>query len=161
LFGYARALDHTRPYTLTAMSATDPSWAELSDVLCLNRYNGWYSHPGDAAAAGTLLGPELDALHARLGKPIMMTEFGADTIAGVHAEPPELWSEEYQVELFRYVLDACASRPFVVGTQFWVLCDFKTAQAVGRAEGLNLKGAFTRERQPKMVAHALRQRWLT
>ena len=91
----------------------------------------------------------------------MMTEFGADTIAGMHAEPPEMWSEEYQAELFRQVLDACESRPFVVGTQFWVLCDFKTAQATGRAGGLNLKGVFTRERQPKLVAHALRKRWLT
>jgi beta-glucuronidase len=161
LFAAARGLDTTRPFTITAMSATEASWFEQSDVLCINRYNGWYGHPGDAAAAGTLLGPELDALHARTGKPIMMTEFGADTIAGVHAEPPEMWSEEYQAELFRAVLDACATRPFVVGTQFWVLCDFKTAQAVGRAGGMNLKGAFTRERQPKMAAHALRQRWLS
>jgi beta-glucuronidase len=159
LFGYARGLDSTRPFTLTAMSATDSSWTEFSDVLCINRYNGWYGHPGDAAAAGTLLGPELDALHARWGKPIMITEFGADTIAGVHAQPPAMWSEEYQTELFRAVLDACASRAFVAGTQFWVLCDFRTPQAVGRAGAMNLKGAFTREREPKMVAHFLRQRW--
>jgi len=160
LFGYARSLDSTRPFTLTAMAATEESWAALSDVICLNRYNGWYSHPGEPAAAGALLGPELDAWHARLGKPMMMTEFGADTIAGVHAEPAEMWSEEYQADLFRSVLDACAARPFVVGTQFWVLCDFKTAQAVGRAGGLNLKGVFTRDRRPKMVAHELRKRWL-
>jgi len=159
LFAYARTLDRSRPFTLTAMSATDPSWTDFSDVLCINRYNGWYSHPGDPSAAGTLLAPELDALHAHTGKPIMITEFGADTIAGVHAQPPEMWSEEYQAELFRYVLDACESRPFVVGTQFWVLCDFKTAQAVGRAGGMNLKGAFTRDRRPKMVAHYLRERW--
>ena len=159
LFGYTRGLDPTRPLTITAMSATDPSWYEQSDVLCLNRYSGWYGHPGEPAAAGALLGPELDSLHSRLGKPIMLTEFGADTIAGVHAEPPEMWSEEYQVELFRHLLDACAQRPFVAGTQFWVLCDFKTAQAVGRAGGLNMKGAFTRDRRPKMVAHMLRQRW--
>ncbi len=160
LFGYARSLDDTRPFTLTAMAATETSWAALSDVICLNRYNGWYSRPGDPAAAGALLGPELDSLHERLGKPMMMTEFGADTIAGVHAEPPEMWSEEYQVALFGSVLDACALRPFVVGTQFWVLCDFKTAQAVGRAGGLNLKGVFTRDRRPKMVAHELRRRWV-
>jgi len=161
LFSYARGLDHTRPFTITAMSATDLSWIALSDILCINRYYGWYSRQGEPEAAGQLLGAELDALHARFGKPIIMTEFGADTIAGVHAEPPEMWSEEYQVALFRHVLDACASRPFVVGTQFWVLCDFKTAQAVGRAGGLNLKGAFTRERQPKMVAHYVRERWLS
>ncbi len=159
LFGYARTLDKTRPFTLTAMSATELSWAQLSDVICINRYNGWYSDPGQAGANGALLAPELDRLHASLGKPIMVTEFGADAVAGTHADPAEMWSEEYQVQLIDGVLDACASRPFVVGTQVWVLCDFKTAQASGRAEGLNLKGVFTRERQPKMAAHALRKRW--
>jgi beta-galactosidase/beta-glucuronidase len=160
LFSYARGLDGTRPFTITAMSATETSWIELSDVLCLNRYNGWYGRPGQPEAAGGLLGPEVDALHQRFGKPIMITEFGADTIAGVHAEPPEMWSEEYQSELLISVLDACASRPFVVGTQVWVLCDFKTAQAVGRAGGMNLKGVFTRDRRPKMAAHALRKLWM-
>jgi len=159
LFGYARTLDTTRPFTITAMSATEMSWAELSDVICLNRYSGWYSHPGDPQAAGALLAPELDALHARLGKPIMMTEFGAETLAGVHADPPEMWSEEYQTALIGAVLDACATRPFVVGTQVWCLCDFKTAQATGRAGGLNQKGVFTRDRRPKMAAHHLRKRW--
>jgi beta-glucuronidase len=159
LFSYARGLDQTRPLMITAMSATDASWSELSDVICINRYTGWYARPGEPAAASELLAPELDALHARLNKPIMITEFGADTIAGMHADPPEMWSEEYQVELFQQVLDTCDARPFVVGTQFWVLCDFKTAQATGRAGGLNLKGVFTRERRPKMAAHALRKRW--
>ncbi|HVY34020.1 MAG TPA: glycoside hydrolase family 2 TIM barrel-domain containing protein [Caulobacteraceae bacterium] len=161
LFGYARTLDKTRPFTLTAMSATEWSWADLSDVLCINRYNGWYSHLGDPGSDGALLGPELDALHARTGKPIMVTEFGADAIAGVHADPPEMWSEEYEAELVSGVVDACASRPFVAGTQVWMLCDIKTAQATGRAGGMNLKGVFTRDRRPKMAAHALRKRWAT
>ncbi len=161
LFGYARTLDKTRPFTLTAMSATEWSWADLSDVLCINRYTGWYSHQGDADSDGDLLGPELDALHARTGKPIMVTEFGADAIAGFHADPPEMWSEEYEAELVGRVADVCASRPFVAGTQVWMLCDIKTAQATGRAEGMNLKGVFTRDRKPKMAAHALRKRWAT
>jgi beta-glucuronidase len=160
LFAYARTLDQTRPFTLTAMSATDPAWADLSDVLCINRYNGWYNHPGDPTAARRLLEPELDALHARTGKPIMVTEFGADALAGFHADPPEMWSEEYQADLLLQVLDACAPRPFVVGTQVWVLCDMKTAQNRGRASGMNLKGVFTRDRAPKMAAHALRKRWV-
>jgi beta-glucuronidase len=160
LFGYARTLDRARPFTLTAMSATESSWADLSDVLCLNRYNGWYSHPGDAAAAQSLLAPELDALHARTGKPIMLTEFGGDGFEGVHADPPEMWSEEYQADLLTHVLDACAPRPFVVGTQVWVLCDFKTPQATGRVGAMNRKGVFTRDRRPKMAAHALRKRWV-
>ena len=37
----------------------------------------------------------------RFGKPIIMTEFGADTLPGVHNQPPEMWTEEYQVEFLR------------------------------------------------------------
>jgi beta-glucuronidase len=160
LFSYARTLDKTRPFTLTAMSQTEMSWAALSDVMCINRYNGWYSDPGHPDAGGALLAPELDSLHARFGKPIMITEFGADAIAGAHADPAAMWSEEYEAQLIDGVLDACDSRPFVVGTQVWVLCDFKTAQASTRAESMNLKGVFTREREPKMAAYALRKRWM-
>lgn len=63
-------------------------------------------------------------------------------------------SEEYQAELLTHVLDACVSRPFVVGIQFWVLCDFTTAQATGRTGGMNRKGVFTPGRRPKMAAQA-------
>ena len=41
----------------------------------------------------------------------------------------------------------------------WNLCDFKTAQEVKRFGGMNLKGVFTRDRRPKMAAHALRRLW--
>jgi hypothetical protein len=46
----------------------------------------------------------------------------------------------------------------VVGEHVWNFADFKTAQNFPRAGG-NKKGAFTRDRQPKMVAHLLRRRW--
>ena len=36
---------------------------------------------------------------------------------------------------------------------------FKTAQGVLRPRGLNTKGVFTRDRQPKMAAHFQRERW--
>jgi putative sterol carrier protein len=94
-----------------------------------------------------------------LGKPIIITEFGADTVAGMHSDPPEMWTEEYQVEFLRRYLDVSASRAFVVGLHVWNLADFKTGQGTRRAGGLNLKGVFTRDRRPKMAAHFLRERW--
>jgi hypothetical protein len=35
------------------------------------------------------------------GKPIIMTEYGADAVAGLHQVVPMPWSEEYQVERWR------------------------------------------------------------
>jgi beta-glucuronidase len=159
LFDRVRALDATRPVTVVGVMGSPIEWLALSDVVCINRYSGWYSQGGQLAAGAEVLARELDALHAQLGKPIAITEFGADTIAGQHADPPEMWSEEYQAEMLRHYLDVAAQRPFVVGMHVWNFADFKTGQAVHRVQGMNLKGVFTRDRRPKMAAHLLRARW--
>ena len=106
-----------------------------------------------------MLAQQLDSLHQTLGKPIVISEFGADTIPGIHSDPPEMWTEEYQVELLRRYLDVAVERPFVVGLHVWNFADFKTGQSVGRVGGMNHKGVFTRDRRPKMAAHFLRERW--
>lgn len=35
----------------------------------------------------------------------MVTEFGADTLPGAHKRPPEMWTEEYQLEFLRNFFD--------------------------------------------------------
>ena len=153
LFAHARTLDATRPFTMVAMRPSDPSWWALADVVCLNRYWGWYEMPGRLELAAVQLARELDAIHAGNAKPVIITEFGADTLAGSHADPPEMWTEEYQVAMLRTTLGVLQARPWIVGVHVWCLADFKTAQAVRRAGGLNMKGLFTRDRRPKMAAH--------
>jgi beta-glucuronidase len=159
MFELTRNLDPTRPVTVVGMYRTPVEWLSPSDVICINRYWGWYTQSGQLDLGATMLADELDSLYVRLGKPIMITEFGADTVAGMHSDPPEMWTEEYQVEMLRRFLDTAAECPFVVGLHVWNFADFKTPQAVHRTGGMNLKGVFTRDRRPKMAAHFLRQRW--
>ena len=90
---------------------------------------------------------------------MVITEFGADTLPGTHSQPAKMWSEEYQVEMLRAYLDVAAARPFIAGLHVWNFADFQTGQAILRAGSLNYKGVFTRDRQPKMAAHFLRERW--
>ena len=95
---------------------------------------------------------------AELGKPAMITEYGADTVAGLHSATPNMFTEEYQMEYYRAmnaVLDQC---PFIIGEQMWNFADFATIQGVMRVDG-NKKGLFTRDRRPKLAAHYFRQRW--
>ncbi|MEZ4682571.1 MAG: glycoside hydrolase family 2 TIM barrel-domain containing protein [Caldilineaceae bacterium] len=101
----------------------------------------------------------MDELHAQLGKPIIISEFGADTVAGTHSNPPEMFTEEYQVAVLRMHVEAAAARPFVAGLHVWNFADFKTTQGIMRMGGMNLKGVFTRDRRPKMAAHYLREQW--
>jgi beta-glucuronidase len=159
LYDLAKTLDHTRPVTVVTHVGVDEEAFEFLDFMCLNRYYSWYSEPGQIELGCQRLSAELDALYARFHKPLVLTEFGADTLAGYHAEQPEMFSEEYQAELIERYLAVSAGKPYVVGEHVWNLCDFKTAQEVKRFGGMNLKGVFTRERRPKMAAHALRRLW--
>lgn len=154
-----RRLDETRPVTFVAVQGGPPEWHAVSDVVCLNRYYGWYTQAGRLDEATQVLDKELDEFHRRFGKPIILTEFGTDTLPGAHSEPAEMWTEEYQVEFLRRYLDVMARKPFVVGAHVWAFADFKTGQNVSRAIALNHKGVFTRDRRPKMAAHFLRSRW--
>jgi beta-glucuronidase len=124
----------------------------------LNRYYGWYVASGDLATAERDLEAELEAWAEKYSKPIIVTEYGADTLEGLHSVLPSPWTEGYQAELL-----AMSHRVFdrieaVVGEQVWNFADFATVPGVMRVGG-NKKGVFTRERNPKAAAHLLRRRW--
>jgi len=159
LYDLARSLDATRPITLVSQMGLDEASFEFLDVLCLNRYYGWYTQSGQIEDGLVQLAAEIDAMHLRFGKPLILTEFGADTLPGQHALPPEMFSEEYQAEFILRTIALLRERPFVVGEHVWNLCDFKTAQAVHRTAAMNYKGVFTRDRRPKLAAHKLRELW--
>ena len=86
----------------------------------------------------------------------ILMEFGTDTLPGVHYTPPEMSTEEYQVDFIRRYLDVAERRPFVAGLHVWAFADFKTGQSCIRAGSMNFKGVFTGDRRPKMAAHFLR-----
>ncbi len=160
LYDLAKSLDSTRPVTLVShVEVGEEEAFEFCDVVCLNRYYGWYTQPGRLEEGCALLSEELDALHKRYPKPLLLTEFGADTIPGWHAQPLEMFSEEYQAEMLARYVEVLSSKPYVVGQHVWNLCDFKTAQRVTRMGSMNFKGVFTRDRRPKLAAHRLRELW--
>jgi beta-glucuronidase len=155
-----RSLDTTRPVTMVLDALVDKDQCgQLCDLLCVNRYYGWYTEAGQLDAIPSLLKQDLLKWHQKYGKPIMLTEFGADTMAGLHTLPPQIFSEEYQVEFLKRYCETLDELDFIVGEHVWNLADFMTRQAITRMIG-NRKGVFTRDRQPKMAAHYLRERWI-
>jgi len=161
LVALTRELDPHRPVTfanlIQASHETDRI-ADLFDVICLNRYYGWYADGGDLRSAEMHLEAELRGWESAYGKPLVMTEYGADTVAGTHSVLDQPWTEEYQLrflEMYHRVFDRV---PAVVGEQVWNFADFHTPGSAFRVDG-NRKGIFTRDRRPKAAAHALRTRW--
>ncbi len=160
LFALTRELDPSRPVGfVNVMLAPHGKClvSQFADVLMLNRYYGWYVHTGDLAAAERAWQSELEAW-AGDGKPIIITEYGADTVAGLHAVVAQPWTEEYQVDYLDMNHRVFDRIDAVVGEHVWNFADFETKPGVFRVDG-NKKGAFTRDRRPKAAAHALRRRW--
>ncbi|MGO1387542.1 MAG: beta-glucuronidase [Staphylococcus equorum] len=163
LVNLARACDpQQRPVTIVTILTSQPDTCEvqdLVDVLCLNRYYGWYTQSGDLEAAKEALRTELDGWSEKQpGKPIMFTEYGADTIAGMHAINDELFTEEYQIRYYEANHEVIDNYPQFIGEQTWNFADFETSSGIIRVQG-NKKGIFTRERRPKAVAHYFKKRW--
>ena len=159
LHDLAKSLDRTRPTTVVNMMGVREEAFEFVDVVSLNRYYGWYVNGGSIEQAMANLSGEIDAIHAEYPKPVIMTEFGADCLAGSHAQPPEMFTEEYQADVIMRSLEVFSGKEYVAGYHVWNLCDFKTGQGVIRVGGMNLKGVFTRDRKPKLAAHRIRAAW--
>ncbi len=162
LAAQARILDPTRPVGFANVMLAPPDKdliSDLFDVLLLNRYYGWYVDNGDLTAAEAHLEAELGAWTAKHHKPIIMTEYGADTLAGLHAVVATPWSEEYQVALLEMSHRVFDRIDAVIGEHIWHFADFATSSGVMRVDG-NKKGVFTRGRHPKAAVSHLRRRWL-
>ncbi len=161
LYSLARNLDpQKRPCTIVSVQMDnfkDDCTIRLSDVICLNRYYGWYIAGGDLETAEEMMREELSFWNS-LGKPFMFTEYGADTVSGLHDTTPVMWTEEYQVEYYEMNHKVVDSLENFIGEQPWNFADFATSQGLMRVQG-NKKGLFTRDRKPKLVAHYFRQRW--
>ena len=161
LFDIARSADpQQRPCTIVSVQMEnfrEDCTLRLSDVICLNRYYGWYISGGDLEAAKGLMEREM-AFWDSLGKPFMFTEYGADTVCGLHDATPVMFTEEYQVEYYKMNHEVMDKLQNLVGEQVWNFADFATSQGIMRVQG-NKKGIFTRDRKPKLCAHYLRSRW--
>lgn len=152
----------SRPVTIVTHLMSTPETdkiAEFIDVLALNRYYGWYMQSGDLEIAKVKLRQEFEGWNKRCpGKPIIMTEYGADTVAGLHDVDPVMFTEEYQAEYLRANHEVFDEFDNFIGEHVWNFADFATSQDIMRVQG-NKKGIFTRSRKPKYAAHVLRKRW--
>ncbi len=160
LFAHVRSLDDTRPLTVANVHFSgldDPALGE-SDFIMINRYFGWYSEPGQLDRAESVLTNLFDNLQERYGKPVLVSEFGADAIAGMHATTDQMWTEEYQSSLIDRYWSVIDQHPVCMGGHVWNFADFRTAQHARRVV-MNHKGVFTRGRDPKQAAFTLRKLW--
>lgn len=148
-----------RPVTVVVCNNnyTEDLVAPAMDVICMNRYYGWYIFPGNLDAAKQALTHEMEYWKTK-NKPVIITEYGADTVAGLHDASANMFTEEYQAAYYDASNQILDQYEFVRGEHPWNFADFATIQGVMRVDG-NKKGLLTRDRRPKLAAHYFRKRW--
>lgn len=161
LFAAAREADPSRPVGFVNMMLARHDQclvSPLCDVIMLNRYYGWYVTPGELGVAEHMLENELAGWADTHDKPIIITEYGADTIPGFHSIRSTPWTEEYQADFLDTYHRVFDRNDAVIGEHVWNFADFETTASFMRVGG-NKKGVFTRDRVPKAAARLLRERW--
>ena len=164
LVKYVKELDpQNRPTTVVNIMMATPERdliSPLIDVLCLNRYYGWYVKHGDIEGAREGLRKELLKWQEMYPeKPIIMTEYGADTLPGYHSNWDVPYTEEYQERFHQMSHEVFDEFKNFVGEHVWNFADFETnSYVLIRIQG-NHKGLFTRDRNPKSIVKLFRNRW--
>jgi beta-glucuronidase len=156
----ARELDSTRLIT-SAMNHVDDTGpdvrtisdplGEVVDVLGLNEYLGWYGgRPEDA-----------DRMQWKLkwNKPLIVSEFGGEAVYGRHGDADEIWTEEYQDNLFQHQLGMVERMPNLAGLTPWVLMDFRSPTRLlpGVQDYHNRKGLVSNRGQRKLAFYTLQK----
>lgn len=58
--------------------------AQYLDIISFNKYNGWYVNPGHLETINVGVIKEATAWHQKHNKPVLISEYGGDTLAGMH-----------------------------------------------------------------------------
>lgn len=169
VFNFTRTIAAGRPLTFTTyMGVSSDQCVQFADVICINRYIGWYSDYGRLdQIPDAILNDLLNSRKLYPTKPILISEYGADTVVGLHNDPPFMFTEEYQKDFYTAYHGSFdnvssilhPSTGFMIGELPWNLCDFATDQTTIRIGGFNMKGLFTRQRQPKAAAFVIKNRY--
>uniref|UniRef100_A0A0N5BPD7 Beta-glucuronidase n=1 Tax=Strongyloides papillosus TaxID=174720 RepID=A0A0N5BPD7_STREA len=163
MYQTAKQIDSTRPITAVygPTGYNNDQSAKYMDFICINRYYGWYNNMGYLGIINSSLIDDITKWKSKYNVPLMITEYGADSISGLESLPSVDFTVNYQNDLIietHKALDNLKNSKTITGEMIWNFADFMTAPKVTRAYG-NHKGVFTRQRQPKLAAFTLRDRY--
>ena len=156
---YAREKDPSRLISM-AMERNDKSaeilsvrdnMSEYVDIISVNQYVGWYDGTNE----------KIDRVSWEIDydKPVMISEFGGDALFGKHGTETDIWTEEYQADLYRKTIRMIEERmsPHISGMSPWVLKDFRSARRLlpQTQDGFNRKGLVSDRGERKQAFYIL------
>ncbi len=140
---------HTKKGTANTQIVEDPL-QEYVDIIAFNEYIGWYDGlPGKCKTA------EFDI---KFNKPIVISEFGAGALQGLHGDKNARWTEEFQEDLYKETVKMLEKIPQLRGITPWILADFRSPRRVlaDIQDGWNRKGLISETGEKKKAFFILR-----
>jgi beta-glucuronidase len=158
LAAHARQLDSSRLVTAALDTQTsdsgvrviDDPLASVIDVIGVNSYCGWYGNkPADCASM---------RWRVDYGKPVIMSEFGAGALEGMHGNPAHRWTEEYQADVYVQNLRMIDNFSALRGMSPWILQDFRSPRRAlpGIQDFWNRKGLLSETGERKKAWYVLK-----
>ncbi|MFA5045766.1 MAG: glycoside hydrolase family 2 TIM barrel-domain containing protein [Paludibacter sp.] len=160
LAAHARSLDDTRLISAALETHNNPAdpnerivqdpFADYVDIVNFNQYIGWYDG----------LPEKCDRIHWTINynKPVMISEFGAGALQGMHGDAQTRWTEEYQEDLYARTLKMLSKIPQFRGVTPWILYDFRSPRRVlpNIQDGWNRKGVISQNGTKKKAFFVLK-----
>ena len=142
---YARDKDNTRLISMAMevsgeakdVSKVQDNMNTFVDIISFNSYLGWYG--------GKIEDMKTRKWNIPYDKPFFVSEFGAGALQGKHSSETEIWTEEYQAQLYKETLAMFDKVEGFAGTSPWILVDFYSPrrQLNGIQDFFNRKGLIS------------------
>ena len=159
LIDFARQLDDTRLLTAAnerhyenpTTQVVDDPLGQYLDVLGCNEYVGWYDGVPEKADNLTW--------KVTLNKPLIISEFGADALFGLHGDKNARWTEEYQKSLYEHQISMLRKISSLRGMSPWILTDFRSPRRPlpGIQDFYNRKGLISHRGERKQAFFVLQR----
>lgn len=154
LADFAHRYDHTRLVSAAclvnfAKNAIEDRLEQYLDIIGLNEYCGWY-----AADFRTL--PALFE-NSDPKKPVIITEFGADAMAGNRGTVTDKGTEDCQAFVYEKQIENIRKISYIKGMTPWILHDFRCPRRTAVTQKYyNTKGLVSASGKRKMAFGILR-----
>ncbi len=119
--------------------------AEYLDVIGINEYCGWYT-PDFTKLPQLMENSDPD-------KPVIITEFGADAMAGYHGSISDKGTEECQKDVYEKQIEVLKGIDYIKGMTPWILYDFRCPRRTSFIQNYyNRKGLLAEDKKYKKPA---------
>lgn len=126
--------------------------AAYLDVIGINEYYGWY-HPNFEEL-------EMIGVNSNPDKPVIITETGADAMAGNHSTKSDLFSEEHMERVYQKQVEILRKLDYIKGISPWILYDFRASRRFNRFQrGFNRKGLIASDKKTRKLAFYVLQQF--